>query len=115
MSKRIQTSCRDCKRCTNSGAANATRAVGRAAANVYTLGAVELFSKKCKGCGHVMSLHNQEGQGVPVQQMQAPGYSGQPVGPHQLHGGQPPVWPAPGWYQTPGGPAWWDGQKWAAL
>lgn len=101
MGKRVHTACRDCKRCTNSAATNAARATGRAAANLYTFGAVNLFSKMCKGCDHAMSLHNQVGEGVPVQ----------PVAPAQS---APPARPV-GWYLAdPDGRtvAYWDGYGW---
>lgn len=67
MARRVETGCRDCTRCTNSAVANAGRAAGRATANVATLGMASAFTKKCKACGHVMSLHGQDAAPAPRQ------------------------------------------------
>lgn len=52
--------CRDCKNCTNSALAHAGRKLGRWSIALYTLGVSEMVMatrKKCRGCGHQMSLH----------------------------------------------------------
>lgn len=57
---KVYTACRDCKRCTNSPIADSGRSFGRKALAVYTIGASELVfaaNKKCRMCGHQMSLH----------------------------------------------------------
>lgn len=57
---KVYTACRDCKRCTNSPIADSSRSFGRKALAVYTLGSSELVfaaNKKCRLCGHQMSLH----------------------------------------------------------
>lgn len=62
MPKRVYTGCRDCKNCTNSDLAHTGRKLGRASASVVTLGASELAlatQKKCRACGHQLSLHAQ--------------------------------------------------------
>jgi len=60
MSKRVLTGCRDCKSCTNSSAAHAGRGAGRFMAKVVSGGTSEAAlatRKKCRVCGHQMSLH----------------------------------------------------------
>ena len=55
--------CRDCKNCTNSTFVHAARKTGRVVAALYTVGATELVMaarKKCRVCGHQMSLHGIE-------------------------------------------------------
>jgi hypothetical protein len=63
MGKKVDIGCRDCKRWTNSMTANA----GRKAAKGMTLlmtggmsGMVSAMRKKCRQCGHQMSLHQPE-------------------------------------------------------
>jgi len=60
MARRVHTGCRDCKRCTNSAIADAGRAVGRGTANLATLGLASAVTKKCRACGHAMSLHGHD-------------------------------------------------------
>jgi hypothetical protein len=70
MPQRVYTGCRDCKNCTNSELAHTGRKLGRASAGVVTLGASELAmatKKKCRACGHQLSLHAQF-----VESIQAP-------------------------------------------
>ncbi|WP_128645060.1 hypothetical protein [Rhodococcus sp. BS-15] len=62
MPRRVYTGCRDCKNCTNSDLAHTGRKLGRTSAKVATLGASELAmatKKKCRACGHQLSLHSQ--------------------------------------------------------
>lgn len=62
MPSRVYTGCRDCKNCMNSDLAHTGRKLGRASASVVTLGASELAMatrKKCRACGHQLSLHAQ--------------------------------------------------------
>jgi hypothetical protein len=62
MPQRVYTGCRDCKNCTNSDLAHTGRKLGRASAKVMTLGTSELAmatKKKCRACGHQLSLHAQ--------------------------------------------------------
>lgn len=59
--KRVELACRDCQRCTNSSFANAGRVSGRALAALSTGGMSEIgfaLRKKCRQCGHQMSLHH---------------------------------------------------------
>lgn len=113
---RVETGCRDCKNCTNSGLANFGRRAGRSSAKLMTLGmseAVMATTKKCRACGHQMSLHGiadnvPPPSSVPTQVV--------------IQGYAPPPPPAPvpngppaGWYQDPRGLAsqrWWDGVQW---
>lgn len=77
---RVETGCRDCKRCTNSGAAELGRKAGRATAAVLSGGFVPLagaFTKNCRGCGHKMSLHHREQQLAPV--APTPVFAAQPL------------------------------------
>ena len=92
--------CRDCKNCTNSSIAHAGRKLGRWTAALTTAGVSELAmatQKKCRECGHQMSLHGVDQVGGAVQptvQVQ------QPAG------------PPPGWYYPDGPdspPRWWNG------
>ena len=60
MAKRVLTGCMDCKRCTNSGAANAGRRTGRGLTAIATGGlseAARVTTKNCKACGHKLSVH----------------------------------------------------------
>ena len=60
MAKHVETACRDCKKCTNSVAANVGRNTGRATMAVMTFGMSEAglaARKKCRLCGHQLSLH----------------------------------------------------------
>lgn len=116
--------CRDCKRCTNSMFANAGRKSGRLLAFVTTAGLSEAAmatQKKCRACGHQMSLHGVDQVGdapQPTVQVQGP-VQVQPA-PAQASAATPPppslaqAAPAvpPGWYypEGPEKPArWWDG------
>ena len=58
--QRVTTACRDCKKCTNSAIADLGRNLGRAYLAIGTAGMSELalaMRKKCRVCGHQMSLH----------------------------------------------------------
>lgn len=112
--------CRDCKNCTNSSIANAGRKFGRASMATMTLGMSEAAMatrKKCRLCGHQMSLHGTDQVGGAVQptvqvQQQPQGYAGPAVPPPAP---QPQPQAAPGWYYPEGPgtpPRWWDGYQW---
>lgn len=67
---RVYTACRDCKRCTNSRIADGGRKLGRAALAFTTMGISEVgfaAKKKCRMCGHQMSLHHGSIGALPVQ------------------------------------------------
>ncbi|MFE6104749.1 SHOCT domain-containing protein [Streptomyces laurentii] len=112
MAQRVHTGCPDCTRCTNSAINNAGRAMGRAAAGMMTLGASELVTRKCKGCGHAMSLHGRadnarwDAQANPAAGAawgaQAPAPY-QPVQPQQPY---PTQQPQPGAFPPPPGPGY---------
>lgn len=122
---KVETGCRDCKACTNSGVANAGRGLGRATAAVMTGGVSEMargFTKNCSICGHKLSLHQgtdyvqPRGQ-YPAQQMpqqpvvivqQVPVY--QPYPQQQQQAARPGAWhPDPAHRHEL---RWWDGQRW---
>lgn len=66
---RVETGCRDCKRCTNATVAEAGRKLGKAAVSVGTLGMSNMamaFTKNCRSCGHKMSLHGKTHSLSPV-------------------------------------------------
>jgi len=57
---KVHTGCRDCRKCTNSDVVNLTRNTGRVVAAIYTAGLSEAAlrsRRKCRICGHQMSLH----------------------------------------------------------
>lgn len=63
MGRKVFTGCRDCKKCMNSGAANAGRNMGRLLAAASTAGLSEAglaTRKKCRICDHQLSLHGQD-------------------------------------------------------
>lgn len=102
---RVETACRDCKKCMNSGVANLGRNTTRASVAVATAGLSEVgmkFRKTCRLCGHQLSLHSGDGeprQAAAPQPWPTPTCSG----------------PPPGWYSDPHRLApsrWWDGQRW---
>jgi hypothetical protein len=98
VAQRVESGCRDCKKCTNSGYANAGRNTGRVGIGVVTLGMSETVmagTKNCRICGHKLSLHTGVDYVQPRQQVQ-----------------QPAPMP-PGWYPGPNGQqVWWDGVRW---
>ena len=111
----IQQACRDCKKCTNSMMANAGRNSGRVVVGFSTAGFSEIgmraFSKKCRACGHQLSLHKGGAARTPQPAVQ----------PQVSHAHLPPPPPllAPGppagWYDDPRGQAerrWWSGHIW---
>ncbi len=62
MTNKVFTACRDCKNCTNSDLAHFGRRTGRRTAMLMTVGASEVAlatKRKCRQCGHQMSLHGQ--------------------------------------------------------
>ena len=104
--------CRDCKNCTNSSMAHAGRKLGRWTAGITTMGMSELAMatrKKCRACGHQMSLHGVDEVGGAVQ----PTVIVQQV-PTAAPASPPAQIPA-GWYYPEGPqgpPRWWDGTQW---
>lgn len=57
---RVQTGCPNCKRCSNSGAAEFGRRQGKLWLNIMLIGIplmVQAFTPTCRGCGHKRSLH----------------------------------------------------------
>jgi hypothetical protein len=65
---KVTTGCRDCRKCTNSIVSNFGRNSGRVLAGVYTAGLSELgmsMKRKCRICGHQMSLHQGSGAATP--------------------------------------------------
>lgn len=55
--------CRDCKNCTNSALVHNARKLGRIYLGLASVGASEIamgLRKKCRECGHQMSLHGIE-------------------------------------------------------
>lgn len=59
--RRIKSACRDCKKCTNSGVANAGRNSAKTGVAIMTLGLSSMalsFRKKCRVCDHQLSLHS---------------------------------------------------------
>jgi hypothetical protein len=118
MAEHVKTACRDCKKCTNSMGANAGRDTGRPTAAFVTVGLSEIgfaMRKKCRLCGHQMSLH--AGAEAPTVQptvvmAAAPTQAPAPVGAAQPAA---PQGPPPGWYLDPDGGSlqrWWDGTRW---
>ena len=67
-SVKVQTACRDCVMCTGHAFSGAGRSVGRAAADVATLGVTNLARRTCKACGHPMSEHRGDLLNLPSQQ-----------------------------------------------
>ena len=60
MARKVRTGCRDCRKCTNSMAANFGRNTGRGFMAYTTVGMSEVAlasRKKCRICGHQLSLH----------------------------------------------------------
>lgn len=86
---RVQTSCPNCKRCTNSAINEGARKAGRAYLGVATLGMSEVAmsgTKNCRACGHKMSLHTDVSAQPSVVVVQ---------------GGGPAAAPAPSWGESP--------------
>jgi hypothetical protein len=56
----VETGCANCKRCTNSSAAEFGRRQAKFWLNVSLLGSpmlLQKFTPTCRACGHKMSLH----------------------------------------------------------
>jgi hypothetical protein len=118
MAEHVKTACRDCKKCTNSMGANAGRDTGRATAALATAGLSEIgfaMRKKCRLCGHQMSLH--AGAEAPIVQPSVVIADAPSQAPVPVSAAQPaaPQGPPPGWYLDPDGGSlqcWWDGTRW---
>ena len=116
MAKRVETGCNNCKRCTNSSAAELSRKQGKLWANVMTFGgvaAVQAFTPDCRACGHKMSLHDRGGD--PKGNAYAAPVAVQQPGPATPTTPPPPVQVPAGWYRDPSGQPcsrWWDGYRW---
>lgn len=115
MARRVQTGCNNCKRCTNSGAAEFGRKQGKLWANLVTVGgvaAVQAFTADCRGCGHKMSLHDRGGD-PRGNSYATPVATQQPLPPPPVPTPPPPV--LAGWYRDPNAQPcnrWWDGLQW---
>ena len=122
---RVEQGCRDCKKCTNSGAANLGRNSGRTSMALATGGLSEVgmraFAKKCRICNHQLSLHKgaeatTPQPGVSLTQMAA-SFIAAASAPKTPEPAAPPVASGPpaGFYPDPQGLApyrWWNGQEW---
>lgn len=78
--ERVQSACRDCKRCTNSGFAELGRKLSRGTVGVSTFGMSELafkVKKTCRLCGHQMSLHGETATPAPSLTQAGPPSGGQ--------------------------------------
>lgn len=65
---KVETGCRDCRKCTNSIASNFGRNSGRLLAGVASAGLSEVglgLRKKCRICGHQLSLHEGSNAATP--------------------------------------------------
>lgn len=133
---RVRTGCHNCKRCTNSNAAEFGRMTGKAFAFLMTLGLsafISLFTANCRACGHKLSLHDRTGTAgkgnsyvMPVQNVTqsvevivppapAPAPAPQPLAPAPRRAAvaPPPAGPPAGWYPDDAGALrWWDGVRW---
>lgn len=113
MGKRVETGCRDCQKCTNSGVANLGRNSGRATMAMFTMGMSEAAMKtrkQCRACGHQMSLHGRQKTAEVVRPTARPETFAQQAPPPP-----PSQGPPAGWYNDPHGASlqrWWDGSKW---
>ena len=68
MSRRVQTGCANCRRCTNSALGEGTRRASRGASAILTLGGSELVmagTRNCRACGHKLSLHREVAVDLP--------------------------------------------------
>lgn len=110
MGGRVETGCANCKRCTNSGVAEAGRKSAKLMANLATGGSVAMvqaFTKNCRACGHKMSLHE---KGQP-QQANVTVVVEQPAAVPAPTAGHLPA----GYYPDPDGKPcqrWWNGYNW---
>lgn len=75
MSRRVQTGCSNCKRCTNSAVGEGARRAGRGTTALLTLGGSELVmagTRNCRACGHKLSLHGDFGRQAEISPAAAP-------------------------------------------
>lgn len=91
---KVQTSCRDCAMCTGNMLTGIGRSMGRAGANVATLGLAAVVRRHCKACDHAMSEHRGQLQNLPAEQAAA--------------AVNPARWVPVG----DGRNRWWDGEHW---
>lgn len=100
--------------------------MGRAAADLSTLGISALARRKCRVCAHPMGEHKTEVQTATAAGT-APGWYPVPGGERYWNGSKwmshfrasvpqdaptAPTSPPPGWYLESGRQRWWDGQRW---
>jgi len=129
---RVRTGCHNCKRCTNSSAAEFGRRTGKGLAFLMTGGLsafISMFTANCRACGHKLSLHDRTGTAgrgnayvMPVQNVTQsvevvlpPAPAPQPVVPEPRPATAPPpsVGPPAGWYpDDTRAMRWWDGHRW---
>lgn len=75
MSRRVNTGCTNCKRCTNSSVAELGRRQGKLWANLFLMGLpamAQAFTPTCRACTHKRSLHGAARQMAPVVTAQNP-------------------------------------------
>lgn len=114
---KVYTGCQNCKQCTNSSAAYASRKLGRVFLGLSTGGMSEVgfaFRKKCRICNHQLSLHKgQKTSSSSVVQQSSININ---IPTHPSPTSQSlDVKPPPGWYkdlQQPSQNRWWDGTTW---
>ena len=96
MPSRVYTACRDCKNCTSSELAHFGRQTGRKTAAIVTIGVSEAAmatKKKCRQCGHQMSLHGNLDSLPPTSA--TPVYPMGQCPPQPQYGTPPPNWQQP--------------------
>jgi hypothetical protein len=122
----VSSPCPDCALCSPGNAFQGFgRNLGRASANLATLGVSALARRHCRACEHPLSEHHDPARFGPAPSnvrngqitfREAAYALQQPVAaPHQPPGIAPrPVTTAPpGWYPAEAGRLrWWDGQQW---
>lgn len=109
---KVQSACRDCQMCTGHAFTGAGRSIGRASADVLTLGMTNLARKKCRLCAHPMSEH--EGAMLNLRVSAAGRHATSVYGGQVLDSSPPPSQESPPhWYPMPDGRfRWWNGECW---